>query len=1593
MHFLRSRFFCRFVAIFFLLDLMQSIFAPYCAMALTSGTQQPEYTSYEAPGATDMVNLLTGDFNFNIPILEIPGPEGNFSLPLSYHAGITPESDASWVGLGFNINAGSIVRGYNQYPDDASGESHTVAVKDLTGVRAWSSSLLGLGNIGWNSQIGHYGYVSLLGIINYGYDSKGTSSGGLIGINVGRDTGPSFNALQFGTAIMTILSYGTAAAEASAVGMSAASVVAKQAAIDLAIGAVMSAAPSAVNQTPSVSGYWRYSDRTRQKFLHKDYRVWLDATRNEKMYGMLYAGNAPMVTSTTLGLKVNGVRRDLKYYHFSTDADDEGSASDVDFYIDPSLAYNQQNTPTVLAPDSYTVNAPGIAGTIAPYRMEFGSVAMPHSMAPYHKRYAPIQYLNNYKVPFLYEGEFSGSYFHHLGGDKVFSTPNFYYGLDITFTPDSVDYIFNDVIFDDNARMSSAYSSIKKIPQGHNIEWFSNSEIVKNMPNSQVPPQGFIDFLSAGDTLSERYKFRSHRVLGSKAISPQTIGGYSITSADGSTFHFALPIYDYEYESGSVDVTDANKNSKITRTPPFASTWLLTAITGTDYIDRNSNGLADDGDWGYWVNFNYGKYSDSYAWRTPYKQNVRERDPDKILDPTGTYLTYEQGKKEIYYLNSIETRSHVGLFLKSPREDGKSVDGAIVPLKLDEICLLQKEQYKKLLQAPYNLTGYSNKISTLCMSSQYSGSDIRDYVNKNCEKRVLFNYSYDLCKNTPNAGGSINTLSGKLTLKSVSVRGRNDLRAVPDFKFDYAQNPDYNPNYWDGWGMYNPTTGNNHKTSDASGINGTAWSLTNISTPLGGEIIVNYERDTYSSISGDLVLSPISNFGNTNYNVYYPGGGINQNGDTYNQIKLSSTAGLAVGDRVHIVGDIRFKCPSSATYTVKSYKGDYTITSISGTTITVNGDFLGVSTCGSSGSAILVDYNTAKLFKILPNKAGGNIRVGSIVMRDELGQENKIRYLYTNDDGSSSGVVAQEPDYIKDETLITYDYLEFYKYVNYPQTPVMYSKVTVLNGRLTTDSDYHTKHVFEFETPHKSQFSYQKQDMGSSGEISKLLYKIEDRTSRIGNLLSLTVYNKTDMVSSTQLEYIDVLSGSQGLPYQGVRSEGNMLIDFSSGSGWARRLHRTSYLKYPSALKKTINTNDGFISTSENLKWDNLTGSVVQRLDKSPLGLYVKTVTKPAYSLSKSDGSIPYAEFGSKAYNPANKNMLSQNGASYVYRSDASGNELGLIGAQFQTWKKDWTNYRTYNGTAYADEGAQTVPVWRKGAAYIWKGDYSRLTANGTYTFGAADDFVIGGTNPLWQYSGEINRFDHYGMPLESVDLRGIYSATKMGYDDRFILATASNASYNEIAFSSAEDKISGQPYFGGEVAQGAGVLVSTPVHSGNTALSVKSGTYGFSFKTSEINSNELYRVSVWANSTYGRIYYKLDNGTEVVPLTQTFSKAVTIPGAGNWYRIDLRIDKPAASVLEVGVKSIGGTVVFDDFRFQPFLAEMNCYVYTPLSFEYSSTSASYSKFMYVLDNDNLFTKYETDEKGRIIKVYRESITYGVKQLSESKYNYKGLNN
>jgi hypothetical protein len=110
------------LAIFMAVNILAQIGFPSVAFALTSGPSQPEAASFEPINTNQMVDLFTGDFTYNISLLNVPGPNGGYPINLAYHAGIGMEQEASWVGLGWNINPGAINRNLRGIPDDFSGD-------------------------------------------------------------------------------------------------------------------------------------------------------------------------------------------------------------------------------------------------------------------------------------------------------------------------------------------------------------------------------------------------------------------------------------------------------------------------------------------------------------------------------------------------------------------------------------------------------------------------------------------------------------------------------------------------------------------------------------------------------------------------------------------------------------------------------------------------------------------------------------------------------------------------------------------------------------------------------------------------------------------------------------------------------------------------------------------------------------------------------------------------------------------------------------------------------------------------------------------------------------------------------------------------------------------------------------------------------------------------------------------------------------------------------------------------------------------------------------------------------------------------------
>lgn len=119
---IRSNRLKRLISSFILLNLLIEIVSPTMALALTSGPSQPEFSSFEPVATTDMVNDFSGDFTYNLPILNVPGPDGaGYSMSLSYHSGVSAEEEASWVGYGWTLNAGAINRSMRGFPDEFNG--------------------------------------------------------------------------------------------------------------------------------------------------------------------------------------------------------------------------------------------------------------------------------------------------------------------------------------------------------------------------------------------------------------------------------------------------------------------------------------------------------------------------------------------------------------------------------------------------------------------------------------------------------------------------------------------------------------------------------------------------------------------------------------------------------------------------------------------------------------------------------------------------------------------------------------------------------------------------------------------------------------------------------------------------------------------------------------------------------------------------------------------------------------------------------------------------------------------------------------------------------------------------------------------------------------------------------------------------------------------------------------------------------------------------------------------------------------------------------------------------------------------------------
>src|SRR5574344_351003 len=115
--------------------------------ALQGGPTQPDYAQFEPSEMPDLVSMQTGNFAYSLPLGELPGPYGNYPLSVAYHAGISPQQEATWVGLGWTLNPGVINRDVRGVPDDQFHGGTLGFIYQYSAMQTWTLDM------GWSYGI------------------------------------------------------------------------------------------------------------------------------------------------------------------------------------------------------------------------------------------------------------------------------------------------------------------------------------------------------------------------------------------------------------------------------------------------------------------------------------------------------------------------------------------------------------------------------------------------------------------------------------------------------------------------------------------------------------------------------------------------------------------------------------------------------------------------------------------------------------------------------------------------------------------------------------------------------------------------------------------------------------------------------------------------------------------------------------------------------------------------------------------------------------------------------------------------------------------------------------------------------------------------------------------------------------------------------------------------------------------------------------------------------------------------------------------------------------------------------------------------
>ncbi|SEK30391.1 hypothetical protein SAMN04487910_0204 [Aquimarina amphilecti] len=935
------------IASYLAIQMIIQMTQPMQLFALTSGPSQPEFNAFTPIGTSDMVDLSSGDFGYNIPVMDV----GGYPLNLAYNSGVNMDQESSWVGLGWNLNVGQINRQVRGIPDDFDGDEITYEnnLKDNQTIGVTmdvNAQIFGIEALkgGAGLTIEHNNYQGITFKPSFGLNfavsdhvsvgmnlSSSAADGATVTPSVSISAGKNDKDKYCNNALTGGLSFGApfnSRQGLTSFNMSA-SITKNKEVYDkymkfdadtkggyrgVGLGSSGSGSVSFINSTFSPTKRTAFKNTGLTFGISVGGDLWgVDGEVGVTAYG----------NRQSLARKVN---IEKAYGYEFTENATRNDILDFNREKEDIVSKNTRVLPMVnYSYDIYNINGQGIGGMFRPFRSQTG--------------YIFDQFVNDESDSNSGGGEIEPGSGIHIGLDYKNSPSDSHTGVWET----NATQFLKERELDDPTYEKVYFKSIGELSVDQEKELFQNTlggynamALAIDQPGGNTTALGRNN--SYGKYAANRYRVknfendgvnynydevvfnqpiqRKKREIRNQSIQPVTVrdadkfdlgtfktnehakphhkAGMKILQADGSTYTYGETAYNMEKEEvsfsvnavgdcalGNVAITgDENtKNnssgldhyfSKIA-TPEFAHTYLLSSVLSSDYEDRKGDGPTDD-DFGAYTKFNYETTEDTYQWRIPYNKASFNAglNSDKV-DQKGSYV---YGKKELKYINSIETKTHVAVFHLSNRKDGRGVtsdkgggnaSSSAYMQKIDSISLYSRPEYIK----------YGEETSPI--------------------KTAHFIYDYSQCQGIPNnLGGTLDeneldyydeedqlSNEGKLTLKKVFFTYRDSkMGKYTPYTFNYGtgtydqngkwiqnnvSNPIYNLKGYDIWGNYKPNQGgcnvNDEITApeypyveqgdkEQQDIFAQAWSLTSVELPSGGRLQMTYESDDYQYVQG-----------------------------------------------------------------------------------------------------------------------------------------------------------------------------------------------------------------------------------------------------------------------------------------------------------------------------------------------------------------------------------------------------------------------------------------------------------------------------------------------------------------------------------------------------------------------------------------------------------------------------------------------------------------------------------------------------------------------------------------------------------------------